>query len=165
MKKAKKRQQERNLYLHQKQELSFLVSYDEGEAINISGKEYTRQQLYFNYAERIDIEPPQFKFPKGLFQLTLTDLINGDGSSEISIASQEKIAKRISKGEYKHSMTDKGVRFEHTTIGAAQQKGENYHFVRESDEIISIHAIGSHKTSDSYCISNWSPAFEESAKA
>lgn len=147
---------------------SFVIPYQkDGSQICINGQNYQRKQLTFNYSN-YSLTPHQETTDvvlKALYRVALSDLLAGTATNEIPVDEQQELGKRINnKNLIKHSMTKNNIRFEHTTLGFAQQKGSHYEFVRENnDTVIAIHAIGCHQKNTTYAISQCSSTFENYA--
>ena len=146
-------------------EFSFVIPYEkDGSQICINGTNYPRKQLTFNYSLNAHQETITAVLP-ALYRVSLNDLLAGQAVNEIPVEEQQELGRRIKNDQHiSHSMTKNSIRFEHTTLGSAQQQGSHYEFVRENNgTMIAIHAKGCHRTNTSYTISQYSSTFEQYA--
>jgi hypothetical protein len=144
---------------------SFVIPYEkDGSQICINGTNYPRKQLTFNYSLNAHQETITAVLP-ALYRVSLSDLLDGQAVNEIPVEEQQELGRRIKNDQHiSHSMTKNSIRFEHTTLGGAQQQGSHYEFVLENNGItIAIHAKGCHRTNTSYAISQCSSTFEKYA--
>lgn len=142
---------------------TFIIPFDTRAEIVVNTTSYLRTQITFTFNPHPTIEEVITESSPALYRATLTDLEAGNATHEIPPNNQKELADRLKNNKHKHSMTHNKIRYEHITVGAAQQNGTHYEFVRENG-VIAIHAIGTHRTSDTYAISQFSEAFKAAAR-
>ena len=144
-----------------------IIPFDDHANVKVKNNSYSRKDITFTLR-------PDFKKEDvvvtddspALYRVTLSDLKNENGPTEMPRHDQTKFAERYRKGEKKHSMTHNKISYQHITIGESKQDGAHYEFVAEAEnEVIAFHAIGTHNRNDSYKISRFSETFKAAAIA